>query len=64
MAQLTLNNEETLKLKKILESYLSDLRMEVADTDRKEYRDELKEEESFLKDMIGRLGEQQGSHLF
>ena len=64
MAQLTLNNEETLKLKKILESYLSDLRMEVADTDRKEYRDELKEEESFLKDMIGRLSEQQGSHLF
>ena len=53
-----------MKLKKLLESYLSDLRMEVADTDRKEYRDELKEEESFLKDMIGRLGEQQGSHLF
>lgn len=64
MAQLTLNNEETLKLKKILESYLSDLRMEVADTDRKEYRDELKVEEAFLKDMINKLSEQQGSHLF
>ena len=64
MAQLTLNNEETLKLKKILESYLSDLRMEVADTDRKEYRDELKVEEAFLKDMIDKLSEQQGSHLF
>ena len=64
MAQITLNNEETLKLKVILESYLSDLRMEVADTDRKGYRDELKEEELFLKDLIERLTEQQGSHLF
>ncbi len=64
MAQITLNNEETLKLKGILESYLSDLRMEVADTDRKGYRDELKEEELFLKDMIERLAQQQGSHLF
>ena len=64
MAQITLNNEETLKLKGILESYLSDLRMEVADTDRKGYRDELKEEELFLKDLIERLTEQQGSHLF
>ena len=64
MAQITLNNEETLKLKGILESYLSDLRMEVADTDRKGYRDELKEEELFLKDLIERLSEQQGSHLF
>ena len=64
MAQITLNNEETLKLKGILESYLSDLRMEVADTDRKGYRDELKEEEVFLKDLIERLSEQQGSHLF
>lgn len=64
MAQITLNNEETLKLQGILESYLSDLRMEVADTDRKEYRDELKEEEAFLKDIIKKLTEQQGSHLF
>ena len=64
MAQITLNNDETLMLKGILESYLSDLRMEVADTDRREYRDELKMEEVFLKDLIGRLTGQQGSHLF
>ncbi len=64
MAQITLNNDETLKLKAILESYLSDLRMEVADTDRREYREELKAEEVFLKDLIGRLSGQQGSHLF
>ena len=64
MAQITLNNDETLMLKGILESYLSDLRMEVADTDRREYRDELKVEEVFLKDLIGRLTGQQGSHLF
>ena len=64
MAQITLNNEETLKLKGILESYLSDLRMEIADTDRKGYRDDLKEDELFLKDLIESLSKQMGSHLF
>lgn len=64
MAQITLNNEETLKLKEMLESYLSDLRMEIADTDRKGYRDYLKEDELFLKDLIERLSTQLGSHIF
>ena len=64
MAQITLNNDETLILKRILESYLSDLRMEIADADRKTYRDELKEDEVFLKDLIEKLTKQEGSHLF
>ncbi len=55
MAQITLTDEEAKKLKEMLESYLSNLRMEVADTDRREYRDDLKSEEEFLKDLIGRL---------
>ena len=55
MAKLTLTGKEEWMLMKILESYLSDLRMEVADTDRKEYRDELKEEEAFLKELIAKL---------
>ena len=55
MAEVTLTDREEKMLKEILESYLSDLRMEVADTDRKEYRDELKVEEAFLKDLIAKL---------
>ena len=55
MAQLTLNNDETEMLKEVLVSYLSDLRMEVADTDRKEFREGLKAKEVFLKDLINRL---------
>lgn len=55
MAKLILTGKEEWMLKKILESYLSDLRMEVADTDRKEYRDELKVEEAFLKELIAKL---------
>ena len=55
MAKLILTGKEEFMLKGILESYLSDLRMEVADTDRKEYRDELKEEEAFLKELIAKL---------
>ena len=55
MSKLTLTGKEEWMLMKILESYLSDLRMEVADTDRKGYRDELKEEEAFLKELIAKL---------
>jgi hypothetical protein len=55
MAQLTLNNDETEMLKEVLVSYLSDLRMEIADTDRKEFREGLKAKEVFLKDLINRL---------
>ncbi len=55
MAEVILTDREEEMLKGILKSYLSDLRMEVADTDRKEYRDELKVEEAFLKDLIAKL---------
>ena len=57
MAKLILTGKEEMMLKEILESFLSDLRMEVADTDSKEYREELKEQEVFLKDIIGRLSQ-------
>ncbi len=57
MAELILNNDETEMLKEVLESYLSDLRMEIADTDLKSFRDGLKEKEVFLKDVISRIKE-------
>jgi hypothetical protein len=55
MAQLTLNNDETEMLKEVLVNYLSDLRMEIADTDLQEFREGLKAKEVFLKDLINRL---------
>jgi hypothetical protein len=39
-----------------LEYYLSELRMEVAGTDRQEFRDKLKDEEETLKIILSRLG--------
>lgn len=55
MAQIHLADDEVEMLREILASYLSDLRMEVADTDQKDFRDGLKEVEVFLKDLISRL---------
>lgn len=57
MAELILNNDEAEMLREVLESYLSDLRMEVADTDQKNFREGLKKKEVFLKDIISRLME-------
>ncbi len=55
MAQISLTDEEGAMLKEIIESYLSDLRMEIADTDRKDFREGLKRKETFLKDLLQRL---------
>ena len=52
---IQLNVKEQRMLREILGAYLSDLRMEIADTDRKDFRDELKEREVFLKDLLARL---------
>ncbi len=53
--QIALSTDEAKTLKFILESYLSDLRMEIADTDRKDFRDNLKDREVFNKDMLTKL---------
>jgi hypothetical protein len=50
-----LNEKEHRMLREILGGYLSDLRMEIADTDSKDFRDDLKERESFLKELLVRL---------
>ncbi len=55
MAQISLTDEEGAMLKEIIESYLSDLRMEIADTDQKDFREGLKRKEAFLKDLLQRL---------
>lgn len=55
MVDIQLTETETRVLKRILIGYLSDLRMEIADTDSMDFRVKLKEQEAFLKELIRRL---------
>jgi len=59
MIDLKLTNEEAEELKDVLTSYVSELRMEIADTDKYEFRETLKQKEKFLKDVMSRLSEKQ-----
>jgi hypothetical protein len=52
MVLISFNDEELNMFKDILESYLSDLRMEIADTDKKDFREDLKKREKFLKELL------------
>jgi len=56
MKRLDLDDRQAEMLTEVLESYLSDLRMEIADTDSKDFRDTLKAREAFLKWVVERLG--------
>ena len=55
MSQLELGPEEVEVLRQVLDTYLSDLRMEIAATDRMEFRDELKRQEAVLRQVLERL---------
>jgi len=55
MVLINFSSEEIAILKEVLESYLSDLRMEIADTDKKDFRDVLKKREKFLNELIDLL---------
>jgi hypothetical protein len=55
MVQLTLTDQDAATLKRALETYLSDLRMEVADTDAQDFREDLKQEESVIKRLVEQL---------
>jgi hypothetical protein len=59
MMQLTLTEAETVMLAEILESYRSDLRMEIADTDAMDFREQLKKRETFLDKILRQLQEAQ-----
>lgn len=58
MKTLEVNDREAGLLRTMLESYLSDLRMEIADTDKLEYREMLKERERLLKRLLTDLNGQ------
>lgn len=52
MIQLSLNENEAATLRVVLEQYIPDLRMEIADTEKMEYRELLKEREGVLKKIL------------
>lgn len=56
MITLDLTPDERAQLVEILQSTLSDLRMEIADTDRQEFRDGLKERKRILGKVLQALG--------
>ena len=60
MTAFDLNDRERDALRRVLEDYVSDLRMEVADTDSQEFRDELKDREALLKGILRRLSSEGG----
>ena len=49
MHRLDLTSEEAYVLREVLQSYLSDLRMEMADTDRRDFRDQLRHRKEILE---------------
>ncbi|HKB55821.1 MAG TPA: hypothetical protein VKD22_17630 [Ramlibacter sp.] len=56
MPDLRLTDDDARALREVLSSYLSDLRMEIADTEDFSLRERLKATESLLKRLIGQLG--------
>jgi len=55
MASLELTREEERELLEVLERYYPALRIEIANTDDREFRRALKKREAFMKEMIDRL---------
>lgn len=53
---IELSDDEAQMLHAILESDRSDLRMEIANTDSQDFRDQLKRRERFLDQLLVRLG--------
>ena len=57
MVTIEVTPEDARLLREVLESYLSDLRMEIAGTDSVSFRENLKKTEAFLKGLLARLHE-------
>ncbi|HEX9688754.1 MAG TPA: hypothetical protein VGB47_06770 [Thermoanaerobaculia bacterium] len=48
-------DDEVEVLRSVLDEYISELRMEVSNTDSMDFREELKRKEEILKGLVGRL---------
>lgn len=57
MQSLHLSTEQAHILEEYLRRVLSDLSVEIADTDRKDYRDEIKAERRLLEQILAQLTE-------
>jgi hypothetical protein len=57
MIELDLDEGEREILGMVLKSYLSDLRMEIADTDRQDFRDMLKERKVVIAKVLAAMGQ-------
>ncbi len=55
MVRVELTAEEAEKVSQILENYLSDLRMEIVDTDSQAFRDDLKKTKELVMRVIDQL---------
>lgn len=55
MYSLTLNDEERELLAEVLQETISELRMEIADTDSHDYRAQLHKREDMLKALVKRV---------
>jgi hypothetical protein len=55
MTHFDLSGREARLLADILHSYLSDLRMEIADTERKEVRDSMKEQKELIIALLEKI---------
>jgi hypothetical protein len=58
MVRIELTSEQAEALRQVVESDISNLRMEIADTEDQAFREELKEREEFLKALLRQLGGQ------
>jgi hypothetical protein len=61
MVTLELSPEEAEELHFILDSYLSDLRMEIRETDNRDFRANLKRREEFVKKLLRELEGAEGT---
>ncbi len=55
MISFGMTNEEASIVQSVIERYLYHLQVEIAHTDKREYRDALRQREQFLMEIIDRL---------
>ena len=60
MIQIELEPAEARVLEAVLDNYLSDLRMEIADTDSMDFREELKARKAVLRRILTVIGGRPG----
>lgn len=61
MIRIELTDADASRLRELCEAELSDLRMEIANTDSMDFRDRLKEDAALLKALIAQLGAAQAA---